>query len=647
MKICLLYWYLDVSVCQVAYASLDENIYMARVKAYISFLLLSTWLLNNCFGQGLQDSIHQLPLFNVIAYNWNVDLFPNSSADSSYIPVKLHHSTIQAIKQAGNNTIRSYGPGRLSSYSTEGSTAGQSILIWEGMPIQNPLNAFLDLSLFEHAYFPVIRQATHADFTRNGSGSMVPALQMSTGNSPVRNIFTLSTGLGSFKSFSNKFSVDLHNRKWRSRTSISQYSSESNYPFENTNGQLQTLEHAQHQFLHVQHTQWIQHGKQNNSSLHFWYHNSFKNLPLPNSGWPSRQTQADEFLNIAIKNSYKLKKVKISSYVLAQFNSNHFIDENFAIDSDNQFYQIQANTQVLFGSHQLGIRSINTWGASPNYSDQSEQSNISLFYMTKFKPKKNSLVNAGIRSEWQNGFSPGLGGDLQWIQNLNTNNNLSLTYEKTFRFPTLNDLYWVPGGNLNLVPEQAHGLKLMHFYSTVLSNVRLSLFTRHTTDLILWVPEQNIWNPQNIQRVWARGLILNGQKTIVFDDIKMGMACKINYTKATNLDTVHEQDSSQGKQLIYIPLWTNNVTGFLVWKNYQAQLSTDFQSKTFTSRDNLNYLDAYSTTQLTCSARWPLKQNQITFSASIQNIFNASFALSQGWPMPGRNYQIQVLFTTK
>ena len=115
---------------------------MARVKAYISFILLSTWLLSNCHGQGLQDSIYQLPLFNVIAYNWNVDLFPNSSADSSYIPVKLYHSTIQAVKQAGNNTIRSYGPGRLSSYSTEGSTAGQSVLIWEGIPIQNPLNAF-------------------------------------------------------------------------------------------------------------------------------------------------------------------------------------------------------------------------------------------------------------------------------------------------------------------------------------------------------------------------------------------------------------------------------------------------------------------------------------------------------------------------
>lgn len=620
---------------------------MARVKAYISFLLLSTGLLSNCHGQSLQDSIHQLPLFNVIAYNWNVDLFPNSSADSSYIPVKLHHSTIQGIKQAGNNTIRSYGPGRLSSYSTEGSTAGQSILIWEGMPIQNPLNAFLDLSLYEHAYFPVIRQATHADFTQNGSGSMVPALQMSTGNSPVRNTFTLSTGLGSYKSFSNKFSVDLHNRKWRSRTSISQYSSESNYPFENTNGQLQTLEHAQHQFLNVQHTQWIQHGKENNSSLHFWYHNSFKNLPTPNSGWPSRQTQADEFLNVAFKNTYAIKKVKINSYILAQFNSNHFEDENFGIDSDNQFYQIQANTQASFGSHQLGIRSINTWGITPNYTDQSEQSNVSLFYKTNFNPRKNSLVNAGIRNEWQNGFKPGLGGDLQWIQHLNPKNKLSLTYEKTFRFPTLNDLYWVPGGNLNLVPEQAHGLKLMHFYSTGLSNVRLSLFTRHTTDLILWVPEQNIWSPQNIQRVWARGLILNGQKTIVFDDIKIGLACKINYTKATNQDAVHEQDNSQDKQLIYIPLWSNNVTGFLVWKNYQAQLSTDFQSKTFTSRDNLNYLDAYSTTQLTCSARWPIKQNQITFSASIQNMFNASYALSQGWPMPGRNYQIQILFKTK
>lgn len=619
---------------------------MARVKAYISFILLSTWLLSNCHGQGLQDSIHQLPLFNVIAYNWNVDLFPNSSADSSYIPVKLHHSTIQAVKQAGNNTIRSYGPGRLISYSTEGSTAGQSVLIWEGIPIQNPLNAFLDLSLYEHAYFPVIRQATHTDFTQNGSGSMVPALQMSTGASPSKNTFKLSTGIGSFKSFSNKFSVDLHNRKWRSRTSISQFSSESNYPFELANGQIQTLEHAQHQFLNVQHTQWIQHGQQNNSSLHFWYHNSFKNVPTPTSGWPSRQNQADEFLNVAFKNNTALKKVQISSYVLAQFNSNHFVDKNFAIDSDNQFYQLQANTQAIFGSNQLGIRAINTWGISPNYADQSNQNNVSLFYKTKYNLNKNSLVNAGIRGEWQKGFKPNLGGDVQWIQKLNNNNKLSLTYEKTFRFPTLNDQYWVPGGNLNLTPEQAHGLKMMHFYSTDIVNLRLSLFTRHTTDLILWIPEQNIWSPQNIQRVWARGLILNGQKTIVFDDIKMGLACKINYTKATNLDAVNEQDNSQDKQLIYIPLWTNNVTGFLVWKNYQAQVSTDFQSKTFTSRDNLNYLDAYSTTQLTCSARWPLKHNQITFSVSIQNMFNTSYALSQGWPMPGRNYQIQILFTT-
>jgi hypothetical protein len=310
-----------------------------KERLYISlFIYFQLFFLNNSYAQHIPDSLHYgLPTFELISEKWNVDLYSTTSIDSTPVLLKLHNRVSQGIRQAGNNYIRSYGPGRLTGYSIEGSTSGQSLILWEGVALQNPLNAYTDLSLFEYASFDQLSQSSNSDFTALGNGSMVPALKFTTARPKAKNSLYGAMELGSFSSSLFKVQFEQISKKWISKTTIGNQSERSDFKYRDLNGETRKMNHAENQSINVQHNQWITHKKEQYSSLHLWYHNSQKNLPRPFASVPSRQKQADEFLNISLKNqSHLWKATKLNSFVFYQINSNYYEDIDAKLSNDNK-----------------------------------------------------------------------------------------------------------------------------------------------------------------------------------------------------------------------------------------------------------------------------------------------------------------------
>src|SRR5688572_23985310 len=55
-------------------------------------------------------------------------------------------SAADLLRKFGYGHLRSYGQGGLSTLSLRGAGAGHSSVLWNGLPLQSPLNGQLDLS---------------------------------------------------------------------------------------------------------------------------------------------------------------------------------------------------------------------------------------------------------------------------------------------------------------------------------------------------------------------------------------------------------------------------------------------------------------------------------------------------------------------
>ena len=82
---------------------------------------------------------------------------------------------------------------------------------------------------------------------------------------------------------------------------------------------------------------------------------------------------------------------------------------------------------------------------------------------------------------------------------------------RNFHYPTLNDLYWQPGGNPNLKPEEGITGEAGISYTAIpfgsRVNIEVSAFSSEINHWIMWLPHlKGYWEPVNIEKVKARGL---------------------------------------------------------------------------------------------------------------------------------------------
>ena len=84
---------------------------------------------------------------------------------------------------------------------------------------------------------------------------------------------------------------------------------------------------------------------------------------------------------------------------------------------------------------------------------------------------------------------------------------------KSFRLPTLNDLYWLPGGNLDLQPEFGNTFELGIDFQSKNSlydlQIHSGLFSNRVKNWIVWIPGNGYWKPENVQKVKSEGIELS------------------------------------------------------------------------------------------------------------------------------------------
>tara|TARA_B110000503_G_C7165967_1_gene421931 strand:- start:4510 stop:5298 length:789 start_codon:yes stop_codon:yes gene_type:complete len=221
---------------------------------------------------------------------------------------------------------------------------------------------------------------------------------------------------------------------------------------------------------------------------------------------------------------------------------------------------------------------------------------------------------------------------------------------KNVKYPSLNDLYYNPSGNLNLKAEVSESIEFGSIYQKAILNNNLkltssaTLFYNNIENYIQWEPTAfGFWSPTNLKNVETLGTEFFIEVKQSKGKVKKQLNATYSFTSSKNYEKQHEFDESSGKQLIYIPEHKGNVSLDLEVENISFSANYQFIGLRFISSDNEEFLPSYSLLDLSIHKGVRLKNNNtIEFSAGVKNVFDTEYQAIEWRPMPNRNYFIKV-----
>ena len=545
----------------------------------------------------------------------------------------------------------------MASLAIQGTSAEQTAIEWNGVKLNSPSLGQVDLSLF------MLGMQDELQLVRTGyEGTIGGTLQM---NNEVKRDSGFSIGAtfrtGSFGTYEAAANADYAKDNFSGATKFSFISAQNNFPYtDNYEAGTPTVKQTN---AAVQQLSWLQQfnakiNERNQLSFFVWFTDATRQIPPIISQPVDKQSQDDYSIRTMAtwQGLYKRWKVKLTSAYLDDWM--RYKDPNAGLDETSIthalrnnfdwsrafFYNIVWHSELNY-DHEWA--NISAYGAVKSRNILGLKSYADYYFLNAFKFHlgfRQDLVDKQLSA-----FSPELG--FNYTGKVKTDNRYTLGFSasRNFRFPTLNDLYWVPGGNPNLKEEKSWNgtLQAKYTYKKML-DVSLSNFYIYVDNWIQWIPQGADWSAENFRRVFSRGVEASLHLTNA-DETRPGkfavhFTASYTYTKATNLDAFASADQSKGMQLIYVP-YHNAVAGIqLEYRRFYLRSVNNYTGLVYTSTDNTQTLPGYFTSNLEAGKDFVVKHLNIGVSFKVNNIGNQQYQVVEQRPMPGRNFEGTVRF---
>lgn len=297
-------------------------------------------------------------------------------------------------------------------------------------------------------------------------------------------------------------------------------------------------------------------------------------------------------------------------------------------------------------------------GSVANVGYKKKRVETSLIGQVMWRPYQRLGLNMILREEiYDKIFQPLLPAFM--VEHIVANNNIwqmvfKSTLSKNYKMPTLNDMYYMPGGNVNLKAESGKTWDI-GIVCKMVSGVGEQLmietihFNSYVDNWIMWLPTaKGFFSPRNVKKVHSRGIEakLNYKKQIT-PNWQIAISGNYSYTKSVNKgEKMSVADKSQGKQLPYIPLHAANLYTEVSWRNWQLTFRWNGYSERYTMSSNASTytgsLKAYGVENVALQTLLPLSHVDVKVKLSVNNLFDKEYHSILSRPMPGRNYEFAI-----
>ncbi|MFK7809815.1 MAG: TonB-dependent receptor plug domain-containing protein, partial [Saprospiraceae bacterium] len=385
--------------------------------------------------------------------------------------------------------IKSYGSNSLATSSIRGGSAGHTLVMWNGLPIQSPMLGLLNLTLLPLNSVEEINLQKGGGSALWGSGAIGGVVDLKN-KADFQNPFSFSsnTVVGSFGRFNEQLKATVGNDRFQFVTKVLQEQSENDFTYEVAPGipdRKQT--NAAFRQLNVLHDFYYRTNNGHRFSAHFWKQESTKELPptiTQNRSGAHQDDRATRF----ILNWQKIGKSIVINSKAAWFNEHldyfnnlsglvslsHF--NTFLGESTLQYAWRNRHVFLAGTSHSF------TRVHADGYKSSPDENKTALFISHKYETTK-LQVHSTLRQEIVDGrrlpITPSVGIDYDPVPFI----SLKAKVSRNYRLPTFNDRYWAPGGNADLLAEsgwsQEATLALNHSYSAFNFSFSSTVFNRN------------------------------------------------------------------------------------------------------------------------------------------------------------------------
>ena len=348
---------------------------------------------------------------------------------------------------------------------------------------------------------------------------------------------------------------------------------------------------------------------------------------------------------IAFTTKFQSQKLKFQPRVYWKRNQDMFLLRRFEPAFFRNFHisdKIGAEAHASYTS-ELGVTGFGV-DISKVYLRSNNLGNRNRFMTTFFLEQRfhfadNRLdITPGVAMTYFSDFKfnafPGLDIGFNITKNLKAYGNIGFTY----RIPTYTDLYYSDprsNGNPDLEPEQAFAQEIGIKYYSQRLRTSLSFFNRDATNLIDYI------RPNTTEEIYtATNIAEANTKGIEFDAAYNFKIKSFNQTLAIGYSYLDDNILEQNEELSRYSLNT-------LKHHFTARLSTQLFNNV---SQNIVYKYAERATGQTYNvwdASIVMKLNQLEFSVTASNIFDADYIESGFTPMPPSNVLFGLRYSFK
>lgn len=580
--------------------------------------------------------------------------------------------------------IKSLGTGALSTASFRGGSASQTRVNWNGINITPPMSGVFDFSQFPVFFADNVNLYYGSSYMKNGTGAVGGSVNIFNDPEWGKGLSGKAfTEYGSYNTYTGGAQLNWSGERLVSKTRLFYQHSDNDYTYIN---KVLTNEHFREKREDAGYSQWsvmqeeyfkfspyaqltaigwLQQGKrmlpqplgivgktheqQHETNLRgyagFDYARGIHELHIkgawlyyrlkydkwfdgglfdPEGNINSSQTwQAvadyscaplDELvLNTTL--NYTHDGVKVSSYI--------DVDSAKYVIGD-EYYHIPEPEPPL--KHH---RNVLSWQASARWTPLNW-----LQLHTQYMFEQNDSRNV---STWSAGFITNLFNRTFYVKG-------SMAYN--YRFPSMNDLYWRPGGNPDVKPEDGYSYDAAIGYKKELTSwlsldAEISGYLMHIDNWILWLPKdgnQWIWTPQNKRDVLSTGAEFTGKLVAHSGQFKTTLAGNFGWSRSRTRKKQHTDDNSYMRQIPYVPELKWNARLTFDYKGAFCSWQTTYIGKRYVTTDESYSTRPYTVHNLLAGYQWKLKNGvSLTPQLRIDNLLDCYYESTQYYPMPLRN----------
>jgi len=605
--------------------------------------------------------------------------------------------------------VKSYGRATLSTVAFRGTSPSHTQVTWNGMRINNPMLGMTDFSTIP-AYFidnaSLLHGTSSVNETGGGLGGLVRLATTPDVGEGINAQYV--QGIGSFSTFDEFGRFTYGDDHWSVSTRVVYSSSPNDYKYVNHDkkvniydddhniiGQYHPTERNRsgaYKDFHALQEIYYNTNKGDRFGMNAWFIKSNRELPMLTTDYGDER----DFENRQRENTFRgvlswdhnrssWKAGAKAGYIhtwMAYDYRREITEGNWA-----EMTRSRSKVNTVFGQLEGEYTPARRWYFTANLSAhqhfvRSEDKNIILQDGDKAivgYDKGRIELSGAFSAKWQPVDPIGLSvvlreemfGDrwaplipaffIDGLISRKGNVMVKASVSKNHKFPTLNDLYFLPGGNPDLRSENGWSYDAGASFDTgwtqpfpVSVGGSVTWFDSYIDDWIMWLPTtKGFFSPRNVKKVHAYGI--EGKLNLAMEPFK-GWVVDLNgsysWTPSVNRgEKMSPADQSVGKQLPYVPKHSASLTGRLTWRSWGFLYKWAYYSERFTMSSNdytlTGHLPRYFMSNISLEKGLSFKPVDLQLKFAVNNLFNEDYLSVLSRPMPGINFEFFIGITPK